>query len=156
MIAQVKDKKAVAQLEHEAQRQKTIHTALARFKQNARIYVHEPKKACYLDIKDPNLLRNFKTGSGARGTLENITELRFMEGNLRRAFATFIMNAASIKLADAYPPTTTSSPCPTASWRLLNQSRMSLRRSAPGPTPGAGAGRGTAGGTTTAIGRRRT
>ena len=52
LIAQVKDKKAVAQLEHEAQRHKTIHTALARFKQSARIYVHEPKKACYLDIKD--------------------------------------------------------------------------------------------------------
>ena len=27
-----------------------------------------------------------------------------MEGNLRRAFATFILNAASIKLADEYPP----------------------------------------------------
>ena len=73
-------------------------------KQGARIYVHEPKKACYLDIEDPNLLRNYKTGSGARGTLENITELKYMEGNLRRAFATFIVNTASIKLADAYPP----------------------------------------------------
>ena len=50
LIAQVKDKKAVAQLEHEAQRHKTIHTALARFKQSARIYVHEPKKACYLSL----------------------------------------------------------------------------------------------------------
>ena len=94
----------MAQLEHEAQRQKTIHTALARIKQGARIYVHEPKKACYLDVKDPNLLRNYKTGSGASAALENIPELRNMEGNLRRAFATFMVNAASIKYVDAFPP----------------------------------------------------
>ena len=104
LIAQVKDKNAVAQLEHEAQRQKTIHTALARFKQGGRLYVHEPKKACYLDVKDPNHLRNFKTSSGARGTLENITELKYMEGNLRRAFSTFIVNAANIKHSEAFPP----------------------------------------------------
>ena len=31
-------------------------------------------------------------------------ELKYIEGNLRRAFATFIVNTASVKLADAYPP----------------------------------------------------
>merc|ERR1712101_79860 len=62
---------------------------------------------CYVNPKDDNYLRNFKTTNGERGTLENLKSLICLEGNLRRNFASFVVGIAAtrfseLRLADNY------------------------------------------------------
>ena len=52
---------------------------------------------CYINPKDDNYLRNFKTVNGERGTLENLKDLLYLEGNLRRNFVSFIVGIAATR-----------------------------------------------------------
>ena len=58
---------------------------------------HNSKDNCYVNPKDDNYLRNFKTINGERGTLENLKGLLYLEGNLRRSFITYIVGIAATK-----------------------------------------------------------
>ena len=66
--------------------------------------VHSSKHACYTDPKDENYLRNFKTNTGERGTMENLKDLVYTEGNLRRSFINFIVGIATTKWGELYTP----------------------------------------------------
>ena len=68
---------------------------------------HSTKENCYVNPRDDNYLRNFKTHTGERGTLNNIKDLLYLNGNLRRNFIIFNMNLAKtrfseLKIADNY------------------------------------------------------
>ena len=97
----------ISHLESQANRTRSIHSALGRFKQFRRMTCHNSKDNCYTNPKDDNFLRNFKTTTGERGTLDNLNGLLFLKGNLRRNFNSFIVGLAAtkfseLKIADNY------------------------------------------------------
>ena len=62
------------------------------------MYCHNSNKdSCYVNPKDENYLRNFKTNNGERGTLVNLKDLIYLEGNLRRNFISFLVQLAATK-----------------------------------------------------------
>ena len=94
-------------MENEANKTRSIHSALGRFKQFRRMTCHNSKDNCYVNPKDENYLRNFKTTNGERGTPENLKSLLYLEGNLRRNFTSFVVGIAAarfseLRLADNY------------------------------------------------------
>ena len=90
----------ISQLENEANKTRSIHSALGRFKQFRRMICHNSRDNCYINPKDENYLRNFKTINGERGTPENLKSLKFLEGNLRRNFTSFIVGIAAIRFSE--------------------------------------------------------
>ena len=60
---------------------------------------YSSKDQCFVNPKDNNYLRNFKTINGERGTLENLKGLLFLEGNLRRNFTSFIVGIAATRFS---------------------------------------------------------
>merc|ERR1711867_382458 len=99
-----KNTPAVKQLEDEANKTHAFHAVMGRFKQFRRMTVHTSKHACYTDPKDENYLRNFKTNTGERGTIENLKDLVYTEGNLQRSFINFIVGIATTKYGELYTP----------------------------------------------------
>ena len=61
---------------------------------------YSSKGNCYVNPKDDNYLRNFKTINGERGTLENLKGLLYLEGNLRRNFTSFIVGIAATRFSE--------------------------------------------------------
>ena len=91
-------------LDDASNRTRAISAVLGRFKQFKRMTVHSSKHVCYTDPKDDNFLRNFKTSTGERGTMENLKDLVFTEGNLRRSFINFIVGIASTRWSELHTP----------------------------------------------------
>ena len=81
-------------------RTRSINSALGRFKQFRRMVTHTTKENCYVNPRDDNYLRNFKTHTGERGTFGNIKDLLYLNGNLRRNFITFNVNIAKTRFTD--------------------------------------------------------
>ena len=100
LLAKIKDKALITHLENEANKTRSIHSALGRFKQFRRMICHNSKDNCYINPKDDNYLRNFKTINGERGTAENLKSLLYLEGNLRRNFISFVVGIAAIRLSE--------------------------------------------------------
>ena len=92
-----RDSNLISHLENEANKTRSIHSVLGRFKQFRRMNYHSTKESCYINPKDENYLRNFKTNNGERGTLGNLKDLLYLEGNLRRNFITFLVCVAATK-----------------------------------------------------------
>ena len=88
-------------------RTRSINSALGKFKQFRRMICHSSKENCYINPSDENYLRNFKTNNGERGTLDNLKDLLYLKGNMRRNFNSFLVSLArtrfsDLKMADNY------------------------------------------------------
>ena len=100
-LVKVTNSSLIAHLENEASRTRAIHSTLGRFKQHKRMIMHNPNKdSCYLNPKDENYLRNFKTSTGERGTLENLKDLIYLQGVFRRNFTSFLIQIATVRHAE--------------------------------------------------------
>ena len=100
LLGKIKNNNLISHLENEANKTRSIHSALGRFKQFRRMNCYSTKENCYVNPKDDNYLRNFKTINGERGTLENLKGLLFLEGNLRRNFTSFIVGIAATRFSE--------------------------------------------------------
>ena len=78
----------------------SINSALGRFKQFRRMICHSSKENCYINPRDENYLRNFKTNNGERGTLDNLKDLLYLNGNMRRNFNSFLVSLARTRFSD--------------------------------------------------------
>ena len=101
ILGKVKNSGLITHLENEASRTRSIHSVLGRCKQYRRMFCHNPNKdSCYLNPKDENYLRNFKTNNSERGTLVNLRDLIYLEGALRRNFVSFLIQIAATRHAE--------------------------------------------------------
>ena len=96
----ITDKDLVNTLETECGKTCAIYSAVGRFKQHRRMICHTSKEICYLNPKDEHYLRNFKVLNGERGNMNNIKDLLYLAGNLRRTFTTFIVGIASVRYSE--------------------------------------------------------
>ena len=61
---------------------------------------HSSKENCYINPRDENYLRNFKTNNGERGTLDNLKDLLYLNSNMRRNFNSFLVSLARTRFSD--------------------------------------------------------
>ena len=100
LLAKIRDNNLVTHLENEANKTRSIHSALGRFKQFRRLTCDNSKDNFYVSPKDENYLRNFKTTNRERGTPENLKSLLYLEGNLRRNFTSFVVGIAAARFSE--------------------------------------------------------
>ena len=104
ILGKVNNSGLISHLENEANKTRAIHSALGRFKQYKRVNVHTSKDVCFINPKAENYLRNFKTHTGERGTMGNLKELLYLEGNLRGNFVNFLVQLAAIRHSELWTP----------------------------------------------------
>jgi hypothetical protein len=104
VLGKVNNSGLISHLENEANKTRAIHSALGRFKQYKRVNCHTSKEVCFVNPKAENYLRNFKTNNGERGTLGNLKELFYLEGNLRGNFVNFLVQLAATKHSELWVP----------------------------------------------------